>query len=233
MSKFARHLERRDRQKRVVIQRPEGAPSAPVDQPLRRARARGDELAEWARSAELAEWVRVERRALKSQMKVHPVVRLTEHGVDWGAAPRPGDEIGYGMEPLRTDDCLQTAIATATQIPIEEVPDLQLDRRLRRGEDVDVISRTSWERIARWASERGLTAMFWAEDELPVPRDRWIGVAVVGAVSTVKFNDHCLVMCHGELVFDPSCSVKVPPGVQRQFCTLNQITYGISFDKEE
>ena len=29
-------------------------------------------------------------------MKVHPIVRLTDDGPDYGSWPRPGDDIGFG-----------------------------------------------------------------------------------------------------------------------------------------
>lgn len=47
------------------------------------------------------------------------------------------------------------------------------------------------------------------------------------------FNDHCLVMSHDRLIFDPSCSVIVPKGMQTLTYRPDQITYGISFNKEE
>lgn len=239
MTSFARQVQRRTRERRVVLQRPDG-----VDHLGSRVSEHSDEASPEASSQWWREWT----RGTKSPFKTHPVVRLTEHGIDWGAAPRPGDEVGYGMDPYRTDDCLQAAVATATQVPIEEVPDFALDRRLKRGDNVDEISRTTWERVDGWASKRGLALMYWKGDEVPVPRERWIGVIASSNTGTrtvvdasgrmirtegAAFNDHCLVMSHERLVFDPSCSVKVPPGMRMLCCDPAQITYGISFEKEE
>jgi len=187
---------------------------------------------------------------LNPSVKTHPVVRLTEHGIDYGTEPQPGDEVGYAMDPYRTDDCFQAAIASATQVPIEQVPDLALDQRLWRGDDPEQVSDTSWERIQRWASKCGLALTF--HSEVPVERSRWLGVCVAGhsdrAAFEIRpdgtwaerkdevppaFNDHCLVMSHARLIFDPSCSVRLPPGMQLMKYTPNHITYGISFDKEE
>jgi hypothetical protein len=84
--------------------------------------------------------------------EIHPIVCLGKEGPDWGRPPRDGDEIGYGMHPFRTDDCLRAAIATVTQIPIEQVPDLGLDDCVRRGEDPEEISVNSWGRIEDWAA---------------------------------------------------------------------------------
>lgn len=239
MSRFERQMKRRaerslPKERRVVLHRPPGRDQFGSMEPGR-SPARGDRGA-WAR-----EW----ERASRSGRKTHPVVRLTEHGIDYGTEPRPGDEIGYCMDPYRTDDCLQAAIATATQVAVEQVPDLELDRRLDSGGDPEEVSRTSWERIDRWASERGLALMFW--ERVPVPRRRWIGVVISpntgatvirrGRVSRdydePAFNDHCLVMEHERLVFDPSCSVRTPPGMQVMGYRPDMIDYGISFDKEE
>lgn len=89
---------------------------------------------------------------------------------------------------------------------------------------------------------------FWGSDDLPVPRRRWIGVCVSELLHRVDYdeaghpfhrhdagglNDHCLVMCHERLIFDPSCSVLVPPGTQLWGYYPDDIDYGISFDKEE
>jgi hypothetical protein len=154
------------------------------------------------------------------------------------------------MDPYRTDDCFEAAVATVTQVPIEQVPDPELDLRLWRGEDPEEISDKSWERIQRWASKCGLTLTF--HSEVPVGRTRWIGVVVAGHSDRAAFelrpdgtwaarkdevppafNDHCLVMAHDRLIFDPSCSVRLPPGMQLMRHSPDQITYGISFDKEE
>jgi hypothetical protein len=175
----------------------------------------------------------------------HPVVRLTENGVDWGVEPQAGDEIGYAMAPHRHDDCFQAAVATVTQVPIEQVPDLALDRRLSEGADAEEISRTAWERFDAWATRRAFALRFWPE--VPVDRPRWIGVVEspmgdarysytpdggVVLVEGTNFNDHCLVMSHDRLLFDPSCSVRIPPGARPFAFTPDQITYGISFEED-
>lgn len=238
MSKFERQLQRRTRLRRVVLKRP-----ADIDRFGTRSRfpTTGE-----GSQAELVLWCRAREQAARSPFKTHPVVRLTPDGIDWGAAPRAGDEIGYGMDPYDTDDCLRAAIATATQVPIEEVPALTLDQRLDRGEGPDEISRTTWQTIDRWADDRGLEG--WFHEDVPVSRRRWIGVIatdhqvsvfidaagqVVPDEESATFNDHCLVMSHEDLVFDPSCSVKLPPGMRMMAYDPSEITYGISFDRKE
>jgi hypothetical protein len=171
-----------------------------------------------------------ERWRHSRQHKTHPVVRLTEQGIDWGAEPRAGDEVGYCMDPYRYDDCFQAAVATATQTPIEQVPDLELDRRLREGADFTELNRMAWERIGEWADSRGLRLHI--HGRVPAARRRWIGVVVVEG-DRARFNDHCLVMDHDRLVLDPMCSVRPPPGTRLRIFHPNEISYGISFDPKE
>jgi hypothetical protein len=220
--------------RRIVLQRPTGVDGFG----LRDATASGS-VSAWQKAAELE---------LLSPFRTYPIVRLGADGIDWGATPGPGDEIGYAMHPYLTDDCFRAAVATATQVPIEQVPDLKLDRRLSQGEDPDEISQTSWERIESWGAKRGLALRFW--DEVPVPRRRWIGVVKslatgqlsssideYGNVSLSEgaggFHDHCLIMDHERLVFDPAVAVKPPPGFQGLNFRPEQISYGISFESKE
>lgn len=188
----------------------------------------------------LQEWVRDYCRAM-AMPKTYPVVRLTEDGIDWDTEPGPDDEIGYYMEPYHTDDCLAAAIATATQIPIQQVPDLNLNQQLLGGVDREEISRAGWARIEEFASERGMQMVF--HDRVPVARRRWIGVIVPppdsytvgrsGLVPAGAFSDHCLVMCHDRLVFNPACKIRTPPGYEMPPYDPKQIRYGITFDQKE
>jgi hypothetical protein len=217
--------------RRVLLQRP-----PQVDERGKRDR--------WSGHGNFGAWEAA--RELQLRARIHPIVRLTDEGIDWGVQPQPGDEIGYGMHPYRTDDCLQAAIATATQVPIEQVPSLDLHERRERGEDPEEISRDCWERIDRWATKRSLALTFW--DQVPPARDRWIGVVLAEAGdhayaveggrlvlsdTSGAFNDHCLVMSWDRLVFDPSCSIKLPPGLDTEIYDTSQIGYGISFDGKE
>ena len=157
------------------------------------------------------------------------------------------DEIGYCMNPARPDSCLSAALATATQIPVEQVPDLKLDKRLQAGEDAETISRESWARIAKWLDSRGLRLVF--HDAVPVDRERWVGV-IRGALpdsdvvtqfgldlgrANNPFLDHCLVMSHGRVVFDPAISLspQLPSGVRLPRWRPSQVEYGLSFGREE
>lgn len=160
----------------------------------------------------------------------------------------PG-EVGYCME--RTDQCLQAAIATAIQVPIEQLPDLRLDQRVVRGEPTDEVNRTSWARMGAWLAKRGLALQF--HEQVPVHRHRWVGVITAGPLGDEDidylvnllgvtreviegreyFNDHCLVMSYDRLVFDPSIGITPPPGLAVREWDPDEITYGISFDKKE
>jgi hypothetical protein len=211
----------RPAQARVLLQRPHNVDDVGV----RTTRSEGGN---WDRSA--AEWV----RGYLNPRRIHPVVRLTEDGIDWGTAPRTGDEIGYAMDPYRLDTCFQAAIATCVQAPIEQVPDLALDRRLDDGEDPVEINRDSWARIDRWATNRGFAMRLHLT--VPLQRHRWIGVTVWdGDRSTARtpFQDHCLVMTDDRVVFDPSCSVRLPAGKRLLRSDPSQISYGITFDEME
>lgn len=217
--------------RRPVLQRPAG-----TDEYGTVAAASNAPVAERAADFEKAS-ERISRqpwkRGLYEQGDLYQVVRLAEDGIDWGAAPGTGDEVGYCMAAFRGDDCLQAAIATATQVPIEAVPDLDLARRLEAGGDPEEISADCWDRLDRWAAARGTVMAF--HDDVPAPRDRWVGVVTWQpfGVTPEGFSDHCLVMSHDRLVFDPSCGVQAPRGMAAMHFSPDRITYGISFDREE
>lgn len=140
---------------------------------------------------------------------------------------------------------------TAIQVPIEQLPDLCLDRRALSGESVDEVNRTSWARMGAWLAKRGLALQF--HEQVPVHRHRWVGVITAGPLGDEDidylvnllgvtreviegreyFNDHCLVMSYDRLVFDPSIGITPPPGLAVREWDPDEITYGISFDKKE
>jgi hypothetical protein len=202
------------------------------------------------------QWEEEALRELQSRRRTHPVVRLTEEGPHWGAEPRPDDEIGYGMHPFMADDCMRCAIATATQVPIEQVPNLKIYERVLAKESADEISRSTWDRIIAWAERLELSVMLWerraGEEPGVVPKDlpdlphRWVGVVdspessfviddgQVVSASESCLGGHCLVMgSRGQVIFDPACSVKPPPGMKLHRFFAQDVSYGISFQKEE
>lgn len=235
MSGFARRSSRRGQlstgEKRFLLREPEGpTPDDPIA-----AKA----------------WWRERKLEARSRIKRRPIVRLLEDGVSWGVRPGPDDEIGFGMRPHgRADDCLQVAIATVTQIPVEDVPALDLRDRVSRGEDPEKINESAWATIASWAEGRSLEVLLWGHDELPVPRNRWIGVVpgpsapterrtrdpqggVTRLVVANNFSDHCLVMAEDRLIFDPSVSCKPPPGHKPLHLDPVNIAYGISIERKD
>lgn len=153
-------------------------------------------------AANRSTWAAAYREWERDPVRLCPVVRLTADGPDFGVWPGEGDEVGYGMFPYpdRGDDCFPAAIATALQHPIEQVPDLRIDARIAAGEDPVTVSRSSWLRIDRWARELGFVLTI--HDEVPVARDRWVGVCPDPAGSWM-LGDHCLVMSRERLLFDP------------------------------
>lgn len=123
------------------------------------------------RDEALRKWVDEGVATLRSG-RTYPIVRLTEHGIEWVGEPEPGEE--DCMEPFRGDTCFEAAVATAIQVPIQRVPDLRLDQRVADGDSYDEINRTSWEVIETWLADEGLTLRF--HDRVPVALLRWVGV---------------------------------------------------------
>jgi hypothetical protein len=105
--------------------------------------------------------------------------------------------LGYPVRAPRSDDCFAAAIATCLQVPIEQVPDPRLDERLTAGDAVDEINRAAEQELMTWLANRGVRRLL--HRTVPVARKRWIGVVPMPGT----FNDHCLVMSGGEILFDP------------------------------
>lgn len=207
-----------------------GPRSARVDAQLARARSRADQLDAQLASSPVRAAERRERKSFRERLAV-AVRKLPPPVVELGDG-----EVGYGMAPYRYDDCFQAAIATATQTPIEQVPDLHLDDRFKEGGIAEEIYRASWETVGRWADAQGLVLTF--HRRVPVARRRWVGVVPVASLSTVDPSrplgvDHCLVMEHDTLVFDPICTVKPPIGLRVQHFPPSAIAWGVSFDRKE
>lgn len=175
-------------------------------------------------------------REQRSQIKTRPIVRIEDGKVDWGVEPGPGDEIGYGMGPFTFDDCLRAAIATAVQVPAEDVPYRYLRSREAR-ERPHEVTHDLWGAITHWADGLGLTVRHWPKAELPPPRHRWIAVLERPGTGDKPFNDHCLVMSGDHVVWDPLCSVRPPPGLARWQWDPSDLSslikYGITFDRKD
>jgi hypothetical protein len=82
--------------------------------------------------------------------------------------------VGYAMLGERGDDCLRAAIATCLQVPPNEVPDPDIDRRVIAGHDPDRINLDTWTRLLAWLQGRGLNLVY--HDTPAVDCERWIGV---------------------------------------------------------
>lgn len=191
----------------------------------------------------------VHRGVQETRHFVCPYVRLTDEGPDWGVEPNPGDEIGWCMDPNRPDTCFPAGLASATQVPLDEVPYHQVYWRIRRGATARAINKRVWEALVRWASGRGLTVCYWEKDELPVPRERWLGVtgnefegegegepppeahALLDEFPALRnFGRHALLMKGDEVLFDPACSYRPMWGTQPKSYSLDDIEYGLSFE---
>jgi len=171
-----------------------------------------------ARAAALAATGRyVEETPLKLHRSQRPIVRLGT------------DLIGYCMHPERLDECFRAALATATQIPLEEVPDARIDARLAAGDDSDQIIREAWEDLDDWLLARGLQLA--VHETLPVGRERWIGVC--SASGHACFSEHCLVLRYGEIILDPGIGLEPGPGMQLRTWIPSDIDYGFTLDRKE
>lgn len=228
--------------RRVLLQRPPGKDRFGANSGGDHARAGDGIPRSYARA--------MKRLGVFRGGNTHPIVRLTEEGIDWGVMPRPGDLVGYAMNPARQNDCWPAAIATCTQIPIEQVPDPlpQIERKIERGVDPEQANAEGWGTVLRWADRHGWEIHHW--DEVPVPRERWIGVVVPPrskvlvptadnsglrplAEGEVAFASHGLVMSYDRLLFDPMVSIVAPPGLRTARYTPDEITYGLSFEPKE
>ena len=130
--------------------------------------------------------------------------------------------IGYYSR--RDGDCWLAAVATCLQVPIGLVPDAHplINAGLRAGMAPDEINRWAQQQMEAWLRRLGLQRVRHAT--VPAPERRWIGVIPDGSV---KFR-HCLVMCEGELLFDPS------PEVSRVLeVSPADIGHGFSFQSVE
>jgi hypothetical protein len=157
---------------------------------------------------------------------------------------------GYCM--ARTDDCLRPCIATVLQVPVEQVPDPQLDRRLKAGDDPERINRESWEMVAQWLDGCG-GLEFAFHENVPIERERWIGICLAQQLSAeaekalravyrrlgIKYEprnspfvDHSLVMSHGRILHDPVVGLPKPRGYTSRPWRPSEVAYGISIERK-
>lgn len=160
------------------------------------------------------------------------------------------------MAQGRADECFRVAIATTLQVPAREVPDACVHARTSAGEDPNVVSWDAWVTMVEWAAARGFEALY--HEQWPLHLDRWIGVccgleeyasnseateiarsslnrtqrraARHSLGDTYYFSGHCLVMNHGDLLFDPGWALVPPDGSRAIRRTVMEIEYGISFE---
>lgn len=132
--------------------------------------------------------------------------------------------IGYFQR--RSDDCLQAALATLTQCPMDQVPDLHLDKQERAGRDPEQIAQYVAWRMGAWARDHGV--IITAHATLPTTSKRWIGVSWGGGETG---DDHCLVLNRKDVLWDPSH--ELPPGEGDPMVKIaaygpDHINYGIT-----
>ncbi len=110
-------------------------------------------------------------------------------------------------------------MASCLQVPISQVYDSTIDKRLRRGETPDAILQTVTAEFEEWLTGRGYRMV--THGDLP-PEGRWIGVIEMGFG-----RDHCLLMADDQVLLDPTSDLGLPV---RMF-GLEDLAYGVTFEK--
>ena len=107
-----------------------------------------------------------------------------------------------GYVQRRADDCLQAAIASCLQVPMHQVPDLQINRQLAAGTDPEELDRAIRETMGRWLAVQGVRFVLHA-GSLPTS-GRWIGVARGPSLDDRAAADHCLLMVGRDCLLETS-----------------------------
>ena len=128
---------------------------------------------------------------------------------------------GYLVRFPRGDDCWTACVASCLQVPIGQVYDSTIDKRLRRGETPDAILETVPAEFDEWLTARGYRMVI--HGDLP-PKGRWIGVIEMGFG-----RDHCLLMPDDQVLLDPTSHFGLPV---RMF-GLEHLAYGVTFENLE
>lgn len=151
---------------------------------------------------------------------------------------------------MRADQCFQGAVAFCLGRDLDDVFDMQLDRRLSLHPGwvvdqrvVEEINRQAWSDFEAWLAREGLEMCVHPAEELPLA-GRWIAHFPVTALltkvwgrpplpeemkDTRGFTDHCLAYDGAELVYEPSGSTEA----QCWLFDLADVTVGYSFKKRE
>jgi hypothetical protein len=137
-----------------------------------------------------------------------------------GAPKRLADgTTGYTMRSF--DDCFPACVATVLGIPLRQLPQLGIDRRLRSGIDPQLVERDADKTMGHWRMVE--------HNPPPWDVDRWVGVC--------EHQDwrasHCLVMSRDEVLHDPAPVNITLLGVRLglRVWAPDDIGYGITFDR--
>jgi hypothetical protein len=147
--------------------------------------------------------------------------RISRNG--YMAAPLQDGTTGYFQRGM--DDCLQASIATLAGIPMDQVPDLEIDKqRFRDRRNPYEILCEATQRLDRWSDQLGLDIR--AQATLP-KSGKWIGVVPIGER---EFTDHCLIMSGRDCIFD---TTQIFPPTKRDLITaldVDDIDYAITIE---
>jgi hypothetical protein len=145
------------------------------------------------------------------------------------SVPLPGGLTGWCVR--RSDDCLCAAVATATQTPIDQVPDPHIDERLAAGDRPGELCSKMWADLSAWARDRGTPLRSWPDPS--ACRGLWIGLAPHPFPAAMPpFSEHCLVMLDDTILWDPNAAGGLP-GLRAKVFSRMHITAGISFPAQQ
>lgn len=120
------------------------------------------------------------------------------------------------------NDCLRAAVATATQIPYDEV----LDTEPRDGNGGQGAVVRGHQELCEWAADRGLRVEVLVDP--PIDNEqRWVGITPRGEDG----YRHTIVIRYGGIYFDPASGFETPDGTE--IATTREIEYGIAFHPRE
>ena len=133
---------------------------------------------------------------------------------------------GWCIRAPRADDCWQAVVATALQVPIEDVPDSRIDERLEDGESADEIGRSYDLEFREWLRGQRLRMTRFAVEPGRLPKlPRWIGQCPVRG----DFQDHCLVMSGPDVLFDPIVTLEDQLGRKVKAWGADDVRIGYAF----
>lgn len=118
----------------------------------------------------------------------------------------PDGDVGWYQRSQT--DCLRAAVATATQVPYELLPDFQTEAEL-----------LTWASANGWRMDR--------HERPPIEARRWIGMSP--SYATHGGARHTLVMARERLYFDPASGWRFEGGLSAE--ETRSLEYGLTLER--